>query len=148
VNSGENAESARLATRSPRGNIASTTITGHRHTMRRYIAISVSLLLAACATAPRQESVAPAPAVPQQPADQNSLLGLTAQQLYGRFGAPALQIHEGNSLKLQFRTARCVIDAYLYPSANGGMKVTYVDTRLPSGADVSQAACIAPPAAS
>jgi len=108
--------------------------------MRRLIALSLSLLLAACATRPQQPTVAqPVP----QPQPQNSLSGLTAQELVGRFGAPALQIREGSSLKLQFRGARCVMDTYLYPSGGSGtLKVTHVDTRLPSGGDMDQAACI------
>ena len=53
-----------------------------------------------------------------------------------------LQIHEGNSVKFQFRGARCVLDAYLYPGRDGQLRVTYVDTRMPSGADMNQAACI------
>ena len=99
--------------------------------MRRYLALSLSLVLAACATAPRQETVAvPPPVQPQQP-EQNSLVGLTAQELVGRFGAPALQIREGTSVKLQFRGSRCVLDAYLYPSGSAGtMKVSHIDTRL------------------
>ena len=63
--------------------------------------------------------------------------------LFGRFGTPALQIREGSSLKLQFRGARCVMDAYLYPSGGSGvLKVTHVDTRAPSGVTTDQAACI------
>jgi len=86
---------------------------------------------------------APAPAAQPEPQEQNSLSGLTAQELVGRFGAPALQIREGPSLKLQFRGPRCVMDAYLYPSGGSGtLKVTHVDTRLPSGGDMDQAACI------
>jgi hypothetical protein len=108
--------------------------------MRRSIALSVALLLAACTTAPR----APAPQPPAaQPQQQNSLTGLTPQELVGRFGRPALQIREGSSLKLQFRGPRCVMDAYLYPSGSAGtLKVTHVDSRLPSGGDIDQAACI------
>jgi len=110
--------------------------------MRRLIALSLSLLLAACATRPQQPTEAQP--VPQpQPQEQNSLSGLTAQELVGRFGAPALQIREGSSLKLQFRGSRCVMDTYLYPSGGSGtLKVTHVDTRLPSGGDMDQAACI------
>ena len=37
---------------------------------------------------------------------------------------------------------RCVLDAYLYPSRDGQLRVTYVDTRAPSGADTNQATCI------
>jgi hypothetical protein len=126
-----------------RGNIALTSITGHRQPMRRFLSLSLSLLVAGCMTAPRQEQVQAPPTVqPQQPAEQNSLVGLTAQDLVGRFGAPALQIREGSSVKLQFRNPRCVLDAYLYPSGNSGtLRVTHVDTRLPTGADMPQAAC-------
>jgi hypothetical protein len=112
--------------------------------MRRSIALSVVLLLAACAPRPQVPTSAP-PAAPQeqQPEEQNSLTGLTAQELVGRYGAPALQIREGSSLKLQFRGRRCVMDAYLYPSGNSGtLKVTHVDTRTLTGGDIDQAACI------
>jgi hypothetical protein len=110
--------------------------------MRRYLTLSLGLLLAGCATAPRQEAVTPQPVVQPQPLEQNGLVGLTAQDLVRQFGAPALQIREGSSVKLQFRNPRCVLDAYLYPSGSGGtLKVTHVDTRLPSGADMPQAAC-------
>jgi hypothetical protein len=108
--------------------------------MRRIIALSLSLLLAACATRPEQAQVPQS--TPVQP-EQSSVIGLTAQELVGRYGSPALQIHEGNSLKLQFRGRRCVMDAYLYPSGGvGTLKVTHVDTRLPTGGDIDQAACI------
>ena len=108
--------------------------------MRRFIAFSLTLALAACA--PRLQQT-PAPQVPAQPQETSSLVGLSAQELVGRFGRPALQIREGNSLKLQFRGSRCVMDAYLYPSGgSGALKVTHIDTRLPSGGDIDQAACV------
>ena len=57
-------------------------------------------------------------------------------------GAELLAVRD---LKLQFRSRRCVLDAYLYPSGNGSgaWEVTHVDTRDPTGADTAQAACIA-----
>jgi hypothetical protein len=111
--------------------------------MRRSLALSLMLFAAACAPRPQQVSAPPPQPTPQAAAEQNSLSGLTAQELVGRFGSPALQIREGNSLKLQFRGPRCVMDAYLYPTGNSGtLKVTHVDTRLPSGGDMDQAACI------
>ena len=83
----------------------------------------------------------PAPVRPE-PVQQHSLSGMTAQELVGLFGAPTLQIREGSSLKLQFRGRRCVLDAYLYPSAGSGpLKVTHVDTRSPAGADYEEVAC-------
>jgi hypothetical protein len=109
--------------------------------MRRSILAS-SLLLAACATAPRQAET-PIPQPPQT-REPSGLIGLTTSELVGHFGHPALQVREGASLKLQFRAQRCVLDAYLYPSQPGGgmLRVTHVDTRAPSGVDTDQAACI------
>ena len=116
----------------------------HLPLMRRSIAFALTLALAACAPRPEATPAPPPPPVQKPvPQDQNSLAGLTAQELVGRFGTPALQIREGNSLKLQFRGPRCVMDAYLYPTGSSGtLKVTHVDTRLPSGGDMDQAACI------
>ena len=74
----------------------------------------------------------------------SGLIGLTASELVAHLGAPALQVREGSGLKMQFRSKYCVVDAYLYPPANGqGLtRVTHSDARLPSGADTDQAACI------
>jgi hypothetical protein len=110
--------------------------------MRRFTLAS-TLFLAGCATAPQQ----PQPRVPEIVATpmtaRSGLVGLTAQELVGRFGNPALQVREGTSLKLQFRGRSCVLDAYLYPSQSGGvLRVTHIDTRAPSGVDTNQAACI------
>jgi len=109
--------------------------------MRRLILAS-TLLLAACATRPQQpppqqQAPPPEPISPQA----RQLLGLTPNELVGHFGKPALQIHEANSLKLQFRGRQCVLDAYLYPQS-GVLRVTHVDTRTPAGNDTDQAACI------
>jgi hypothetical protein len=115
-------------------------MTMHRHLMRRFTALSV-VLFAACAPRPQAVSV---PVVTPQPPPrpQSGMVGLSAQELVGHFGKPALQIREGSSVKLQFRGPRCVLDAYLYPARDGQLRVTYIDTRGPSGADVDQAACI------
>ena len=111
--------------------------------MRRIILLSPILFAAACAPRPQAASVpAPAPQPPAPQVRQSSLYGLDAQELVGHFGKPVLQVHEGTSVKLQFRGPRCVLDAYLYPARDGQMRVTYVDTRGPSGADIDQAACI------
>ena len=115
----------------------------HPHLMRRSIAFSLTLLAAACAPRVQQVTAPPQPVVQPQAEEQNSLTGLTAQELVGRFGVPALQIREGTSLKLQFRGPRCIMDAYLYPSGGSAtLKVTHVDTRSPTGGNFDQAACI------
>ena len=115
----------------------------HLPIMRRIIPFSLAMAVAACAPRPQ---VAPPPQPVTQPLPpqvrQSSLFGLTTQELVGHFGKPVLQIREGNSMKLQFRGNRCVLDAYLYPAANGELRVTHVDARGPSGADTDQAACI------
>jgi hypothetical protein len=111
--------------------------------MRRSTAFVLILLVAGCAPRPQHGSAPPSAPVRPQAEETTSLTGLTAQELVGRFGAPALQIREGASLKLQFRGPRCVMDAYLYPSGgSGSLKVTHVDTRTPTGGDFDQAACI------
>jgi len=112
--------------------------------MRR-LALASTLVLAACATRPMEPVVqAPAPVTARQPQVRGAIVGLTASELVGHFGSPALQVREGVGLKLQFRSTRCVLDAYLYPpeSGSGVQRVTYVDTRLPSGVATDQAACI------
>jgi hypothetical protein len=114
----------------------------HHAIMRRILTILATLFVAACATAP-QQPVQPQPVVVPTPQVRSEILGLTAAELVAHFGNPALQVREGTSLKLQFRSPRCVLDAYLYPPPAGGVqRVTHVDARLPSGADTNQAACI------
>ena len=107
--------------------------------MRR-LALASTLFLAACAARPEQPQVTAPPVVTQSPPRvRSTILGLTASELVGHFGNPALV-----GLKLQFRSTRCVLDAYLYPPESGGgvQRVTFVDTRLPSGVAADQAACI------
>ena len=109
--------------------------------MRRLILAS-TLFLAACATRPQPQTPTPQAPPPEPISPQaRQLLGLTPNELVGHFGKPALQIHEANSLKLQFRGRQCVLDAYLYPQS-GVLRVTHVDTRTPAGNDTDQAACI------
>jgi hypothetical protein len=110
--------------------------------MRRFLAPSISLLAAACATAPRPTATPPEE-IPQSAHTRGEIVGLTAEDLVRRFGTPALQIREGNSLKLQFRSNQCVLDAYLYPSGNAPYRVTYVDARTRSLGTVDQAFCVA-----
>jgi len=111
--------------------------------MRRLLALAPALLVAACGGGPRP--VQPPPATTPLPAERGDLIGLTPAELVQRFGTPALQIREGQGTKLQFRGTRCVLDAYLYPPAGGqgAERVAHVDTRVSSGADIDQRACIA-----
>ena len=110
--------------------------------MRRLLVLSGSLLLAACSGRPVAVETPQAPP-PSEEHVRGGIVGMTADDLVHRFGTPALQIREGNSLKLQFRSKLCVLDAYLYPTGNAPYRVTYVDTRTSSLADADQTSCIA-----
>ena len=113
--------------------------------MRRIIFAAV-LLVAGCATPPAPQ---PQPTRPVQPSPsvhvRTDVLGMDASELVRTFGSPALQVREGVGLKMQWRGIACVLDAYLYPPAQGSglPRVTHADARLPSGADASQPSCIA-----
>ena len=108
--------------------------------MRRLFLAS-TLVIASCAPRPQQGSMV---VVPSQPTARvpGALNGMTVSEVVAKLGTPALQIHEGTSLKLQFRSPVCVLDAYFYPSAGAQLRVTHVDARAPSGADMDQATCI------
>jgi hypothetical protein len=109
--------------------------------MRRIIPL-FALLAAGCASTPEPPVVQPV-SIARPPRVATGLLGLTAAELVGHFGNPALQVREGAGLKLQFRSTRCVLDAYLYTPPGGGIeRVAHVDARLPSGVDADQAACV------
>jgi outer membrane biogenesis lipoprotein LolB len=112
--------------------------------MRSLLLLTSTLLLAACASAPRPAPVQTA-AAPVEVQQRGDLIGLTGAELGAKFGAPGFQVREGPGLKLQWTTSACVLDAYLYPPAGGGgEKVAHVDTRRPgSGERTDQAACIA-----
>jgi hypothetical protein len=110
--------------------------------MRRSLALSLSLLLAACATRPTTTtSPSRQPETPVQQ-EHGPIIGFTADELVRKFGTPTLQIREGDSLKLQFRNPQCVLDAYLYP-AGPTYRVTHVDARTRALGAIDQTVCIA-----
>ena len=128
------------------------------------------VLLAGCTTAipqpatapppPRRTAVrqAPPPARPAPPppaafrppqvepsAGLESVIQQTADALVRQFGAPRLDVHEGDMRKLQFTGEACVLDVFLYPLSPGAVPVaTYAEARRSSdGQDVDKAACVA-----
>lgn len=109
--------------------------------------LASALLLAGCvpSSGAREAPQRPAP----QPSLSNmagleSVMGRTARILQGQFGTPDLDVREGTARKLQFSSAACVLDVYLYPPARGGDPVvTHIDARLPDGRDIDRSSCIA-----
>jgi len=119
--------------------------------MRAALALAGVALLAACApravgeVAPAASRRAPpGPPPTRAVAGLETVIGRTAAALAAQFGPAALDIREGSGRKLQFESATCLLDAYLYPPAAGGEPiVTHVDARLPDGRDVDRASCVA-----
>lgn len=72
------------------------------------------------------------------------VIGADTGSLQRQFGAPRLDVHEGDARKLQFSGEACVLDVYLYPPSPGATPTaTYVDARRASdGLDVDRAACV------
>lgn len=72
------------------------------------------------------------------------VIGATVPDLTRQFGSPRLDVWEGDARKLQFSGSACVLDVYLYPSAQGREpQATYVDARRASdGLDVDRASCV------
>ena len=119
--------------------------------MRTLLPPALIPLLAACGGG---EIAPPAVAVRQpaphavhhaQPHDAATagVIGADAETLIRQFGAPRLDIHDGDARKLQWSGTACILDAYLYPAAQGGQATTtFVDARRGDGRDVDRAACI------
>ena len=112
--------------------------------MRLILPLSLALFVGACASTPKPVERPAAPA-PREVGGSGNLIGLTPSELSARLGQPVLQVREGQGTKLQFRSATCVLDAYLYPgpTGNGATRVTHVDTRNRDGANVAPSGCIA-----
>lgn len=111
-------------------------------TIARMRVLAPLLFLAGCATA-TAEQAPPGQPVILSAAGLGGVMGRTASVLTGSFGAPALDVREGNARKLQFSNETCVLDAYLYPPARGSEPVvTHIDARLPDGRDVDRASCV------
>jgi predicted small lipoprotein YifL len=113
------------------------------------VALTTFAALAGCAgdapviVAPATVSHRPAPPPPATSTPAFQAIGSDARTLIAQFGTPAIDQREGPARKLQFRGAACVLDAYLYPPANGGApRVTWIDTRNSQGNDMDRAACI------
>ncbi len=136
--------------------------------MRREIIAALSLLpfLAACASSGGVSKPPPSATRPAKPTrgpvrapvkapppvaevhmvpGLEGVIGANAAQLTRAFGTPRLDVWEGDARKLQFAGTPCILDVYLYSSAQGREpQATYVDARRASdGRDVDRATCVA-----
>ncbi len=112
----------------------------------RLSALATLALLSACATAPKTQQPLHPPKIPTVAlgAGLERVMGKDARALQIVFGPPDLDVREGTARKLQYASAVCVLDAYLYPPSIGGEPlVRYVDARLPTGDDFDRASCVA-----
>lgn len=105
--------------------------------------------LAACgpapqAAGPRPQAIAPPPAMPKATvAGLDRVIGKDARALVSLLGAAAQDVTEASARRLQFAGSACILDAYLYPPANGREPVvTYVDARTNDGKPAERASCV------
>ncbi len=115
--------------------------------MRTAIGVVIAgLTLSACATGPvvRQNPLPVPPSPSYGTAGLERVMGQNVNALTQLFGQPALDLTEGSGRKLQYGSDICVLDAYLYPPAAGGVPVVrHVDARQRSGAPIDRASCVA-----
>jgi hypothetical protein len=72
------------------------------------------------------------------------VIGQDAGTLTQRFGAPRIDLTEGDARKLQFAGKSCVLDIFLYPvTAGQAPTAAHVEARLrQGGAEADRGACI------
>ena len=101
-------------------------------------------LLGGCATTGTTGGAARAPLIPIPQTGLTHIVGQDAAALVRQFGQPDADVREGTARKLQFTSAICVMDAYLYPPTQGAEpRVTWVDTRQRDGSSIDRASCAA-----
>ena len=106
--------------------------------------LTMTLALGACATTvPAARPAAPVP-IPLPTAGLQAVMGQDAAALVRAFGQPDADVREGSARKLQFSSAICVLDAYLYPANDGAEpRVTWIDARQRDGSTIDRASCAA-----
>ncbi len=111
------------------------------------IVTAMSTALTGCTTSgsvvSARPDTTPVPVVSRGGAGLDRVLGRDANALVSLFGQPDADVREGNARKLQFASAACVLDAYLYPRGSAAPVVTHLDSRQPDGSPIDRASCIA-----
>jgi hypothetical protein len=89
-----------------------------------------------------QRAAVTAPASPRAPAlaidgvGLSPFAGMTADALRAQWGAPSLMRTEAGSQLWQYQGKNCVVLAYLYPNASGGMETAFAEAH-PGGDSAS-----------
>ena len=114
--------------------------------------IGLSLILAGCGEGTvtsargKLDAIKPIPHRPYGPRVEAGLEGVIGADRGGlerQFGAPRLDVREGDALKLQWSGGACILEVYLYPPPRGGEpSASYVDARRGDGRDVDKASCV------
>lgn len=111
--------------------------------MKVMAVLAGGLVVSACATTEQAKPVVAVP-IPFRTSDgPATVMGKNASQLVALFGQPNAEVREGPGRKLQFASAICVLDAYLYPRGDAQPLVTHVDARQTDGSPIDRASCVA-----
>ena len=111
--------------------------------MRKLLALAAPIAAAGCAAPQAPRVQAPPVAPPYTSVGLERVLGQDAAGLTDLFGQPDADVREGTARKLQFGSAICVLDAYLYPKGSGEARVAYLDAREADGSAIDRASCVA-----
>lgn len=111
--------------------------------MKPALALLLLAPLGACATTGGGGAAASAPRAALPSGGLQTVMGQNAAGLTRLFGTPDADVREGNARKLQFTSAICVMDTYLYPKGNAEPRVTWLDTRERDGSPIDRASCVA-----
>ncbi|MES2755331.1 MAG: hypothetical protein V4659_11765 [Pseudomonadota bacterium] len=111
--------------------------------MKRAAILTATLALGACATGAEPVAIVTRPAQFAPSAGLAAVMGKDAATLTRLFGAPNAEVREGPGRKLQYASAICVLDAYLYPRGSAAPVVTHVDARQTDGSPIDRASCVA-----
>ena len=109
-------------------------------------ALTLALTLSACgettaSTTKRPQVIGPPPIKIATGLDR--VMGKDARSLVQLFGPATQDVREASARKLQFSGTSCILDAYLYPPAEGKEPVvTYLAARVPDGRDADKASCV------
>lgn len=82
--------------------------------------------------------------LPSPGTELDRILGKDARAIALVLGPPTLDVREGPAQRLQFSSASCILDVYLYPPTTGQTPVaTYAMARVLDGREAERNSCIA-----